>query len=169
MCANVIHIISRTVQYFVISILTEFSLNLVICDFPCLCGQSVVKRRIIAMIKMAHLLGVNTFLFHIRYIYYKINLITQWGGNGFDITGSVWRKSAGGRWIALSKGHECENLVLSVLLTWTSRWANNRNAGDLRRFDIYVPSVITTTIFRNFSSTHTIILSYMFKLQSIIL
>ena len=62
--------------------------------------------------------------------------MTSSKGNIFRVTGSLRGESTGHRWIPLAdspgKGQWREALIIS-LNCWTKGWANNRDAGDLRR------------------------------------
>ena len=53
-----------------------------------------------------------------------------WSSNGniFRVTGRLWGESTGDR-----KGQWCGDLIISLILTWTNGWANNRDVGDLSR------------------------------------
>ena len=55
--------------------------------------------------------------------------MTSSNGNIFRVTGPLWGEFTGGRWLPLTKASEVE---LWCFL-WIDGWANNRNAGDLRR------------------------------------
>ena len=50
----------------------------------------------------------------------------------FPVTGPLWEESNGHRWIPL-KRPVTRSLRFSFINAWTNGWANNRDAGDLRR------------------------------------
>ena len=51
----------------------------------------------------------------------------------FRVTGPLWGESTGHRWIPLHKDQWRGAWIFSVICAWTNGWANNRDAGDLRR------------------------------------
>ena len=57
-------------------------------------------------------------------------MMTSSNGSIFHITGPLWGESTGQGWIPLTKASDAE---LWCFLRWTSGWANNGDAGDLRR------------------------------------
>ena len=57
-------------------------------------------------------------------------MMTSSNGNIFRVTGPLWRKFPGHRWIPLTKASRA--LRFSLICAWTNGWANNRDAGDLR-------------------------------------
>ena len=60
----------------------------------------------------------------------------------------------GDRWIPLSKARDGA-LIFSLIWAWTKDWANNRDAGDLRRQRVhYDVTVITTTYLFKFNAIH---------------
>ena len=85
---------------------------------------------------------------HSSYIYLKYGLInrvssgfswrlcmrfmmTSSTGNIFCVTGHLWGESTGDRWP--HKGQWRMALMFSFICAWSIGWANNRDAGDLRR------------------------------------
>ena len=49
----------------------------------------------------------------------------------FPVSGPLWWECP--RWIPLHKGQWRGDLMFSLVYAWTNIWANNRDAGDLRR------------------------------------
>ena len=64
----------------------------------------------------------------------KLNskIMTSSNGNIFRVTGSLCGEFTGHWWIPLTKASDAE-LWCFLLCAWTKCWANNRDAGDLRR------------------------------------
>ena len=52
-------------------------------------------------------------------------MMTSSNGNIFRVTGPLWGESTGDQWRGV--------LMFSLICTWTNGWANNQDAGDLRR------------------------------------
>ena len=73
-----------------------------------------------------------------RHMWYII-IINRWGwfimtssnGNIFRVTGPLCGEFTGHRWIPLTQW--CGALMFTLICTWTKGWANNRNAGEIRR------------------------------------
>ena len=64
----------------------------------------------------------------------KICMMTSSNKNIFRDTGTVWGESTGHRWIPLTKASDAELcLMLSLIYASANGWANNWDAGDLRR------------------------------------
>ena len=57
-------------------------------------------------------------------------VIASTNGNIFRVIGPLWGESTGHRWIHLTKATDAERWWF---LWWWAGWANNRDAGDLRR------------------------------------
>ena len=53
-------------------------------------------------------------------------------GNISRVTGSLWGKFTGQRWIPLNKASDAELWGIFVC-AWTNDWVNNRDPGDSRR------------------------------------
>ena len=58
--------------------------------------------------------------------------MTSSDGNIFRVTGPLWRKSTGHRWIRLTRASEAQ-LWCFLWSTWMDGWANNRDTGDFSR------------------------------------
>ena len=61
-------------------------------------------------------------------------MMTSSYGNIFRVTDPLWGESARHQWFHLHKGQWREEFIFSLICTWTNGWANNRGAGDLRRY-----------------------------------
>ena len=59
--------------------------------------------------------------------------VTTSRGNIFRVTGPLCGESTGHRWMPLTKASDADLLVFYLICAWTNSWANNRDAGDLRR------------------------------------
>ena len=59
-------------------------------------------------------------------------MMTTSNGNIFGVTGHLWGEST---WTVDSphKGKWCGALMFSLICAWINDWANNQDAGDLRR------------------------------------
>ena len=75
-----------------------------------------------------------------------VNMMTSSNGNIFPVTGPLWGESTGRRWIPHHKGQWRGALMLSLINAWRNGWANNRDAGDLKRhrtnYDVIVKYLI---------------------------
>ena len=60
-------------------------------------------------------------------------MMTSSNGNAFRVAGPLWGESIGHRWIPLTKTNDAELWCFSLICAWINGWANNREAGDLRR------------------------------------
>ena len=61
-------------------------------------------------------------------------MMTSSNENIFRVTVHLWGESAGHCWISPTKASDAELPVMfSVTCAWTNGWANNRDAGDMRR------------------------------------
>ena len=65
---------------------------------------------------------------------YQFNMMTSSNGNIFRITGPLWGKSTLRDGYPLTKASGAE---LWFFCAWTNSWANDRDAGDLRRHRAY--------------------------------
>ena len=76
-------------------------------------------------------------------------MMTSSNGNIFRVTGPFWGESTGYRWIHLTKASDAE---LWCFLWSANGWANNRDAGDLRRhrvhYDVTV-MVLTSLVWKS--------------------
>ena len=71
----------------------------------------------------------------VEYIKIGFNrIMTLSSGNIFRVTGPLYGKFTGHRWIPLTKASDVASLMLYLICAWTIGWANNREAGDLRRY-----------------------------------
>ena len=61
-------------------------------------------------------------------------MMTSSNGNIFRVTGHLCGEITGPRWISHTKASHAELLVFSWICVWIKGWANNREAGDLRRY-----------------------------------
>ena len=66
------------------------------------------------------------------------SMITSSNRNSFRVTGPLWGETTGHRWIPLTKASEAE---LWCFLS-TNGWANNWDAGDLRRHSAHYRSLL---------------------------
>ena len=66
-------------------------------------------------------------------------------GNIFRVTGHLWWKSTGHRWIPLTKASDAELWFLFLICAWTNCWANNQDAGDLRHHYTHYDVTVTMT------------------------
>ena len=68
------------------------------------------------------------------------NMMTSSNGNIFRVTGPLCGELTGHRWITSTKANDAE-----LIYAWTHGWANNRDAGGLRRhragYDVTVMSM----------------------------
>ena len=83
---------------------------------------------------------------HVQYTLYSIYLycmMTSSNGNIFRFTDPLWGESTGYRWIPLTKSQWRGGLMFSLICTWTKVWANNQDAGDLRRHDAHYDVIVT--------------------------
>ena len=55
-------------------------------------------------------------------------------GNIFCVTGHLYGEFTGQRWVHRTKTSDAELWVFSLICVWINGWANNRVAGDLRRY-----------------------------------
>ena len=60
-------------------------------------------------------------------------LMTSSNKNIFRFTGLLCGEFTGHRWIPLTKASDAELWFFSSICAWTKSWANNGDAGDLRR------------------------------------
>ena len=60
-------------------------------------------------------------------------MMTSSNGNIFRVTGHLCGKFTGPRWISRTNGQWRGALMFSLIYVWINDWANNREAGDLRR------------------------------------
>ena len=67
----------------------------------------------------------------------------------FHITGPLWGESTGHWWIPLTKDSDAEVLMFSLLYALTNGWANNRGAGDLRRYRAHYVVTVIHGLWRN--------------------
>ena len=84
-----------------------------------------------------NLFEMTTFLVKLNYIRPILSpsfMMTSTNGNIFRVTGPLWGESTGHWWIPLTKACDAE---IWYSLIWTNGWANNRDAGDLRRHSAY--------------------------------
>ena len=58
-------------------------------------------------------------------------------GNILQVTGPLWGETTGHRWIPPIKGQWRGALMFSLICAWTSNWANNQNAGDLKHYCVH--------------------------------
>ena len=69
-------------------------------------------------------------------------MMTSSNGNIFRVTGPLWGKCTGHRWIPFPKASDAELWCFSFICAWTNNWANNRINGDYRghraRYDFTV-------------------------------
>ena len=69
-------------------------------------------------------------------------IMTSWNGDIFSVTDPLWGESNGHRWIPLTKASDAEIWCFLWSPPEKNGWANNRDAGDLRRhrahYDIIV-------------------------------
>ena len=79
-------------------------------------------------------------------------MITSSNGNIFGVPGPLW----GDRWDwpfvrgpvdSLHKGQWRRALMFSLICAWTNGWANNRDAGDLRRHHAHYDVTVMKTRF----------------------
>ena len=62
------------------------------------------------------------------------HMMTSSNGNIFRVTGLLWGEFTGHRWIPATKVSNAELwCFFNLVCAWTNGWANNRDAGDLRR------------------------------------
>ena len=60
-------------------------------------------------------------------------MMTSSNGNIFRVTGPLWGESTGHRWIPFTKASDTELWCFLLICAWTNGWANNQDAGYLRR------------------------------------
>ena len=60
-------------------------------------------------------------------------MMTSSNGNIFRFTGPLWEESIGHRWVHRTKSSDAEFWCFLFICAWINGWANNRDAGDLRR------------------------------------
>ena len=60
-------------------------------------------------------------------------MMTPQSGNIFRVSGLLCGKFTGRRWIPRTKASGAELWYICLICTWTNSWANNGDAGDLRR------------------------------------
>ena len=74
----------------------------------------------------------------------------------YDVTVMTWkyfrrhwphvRGSTGNRWIPLTKDQWRETSLFLLLLAWTSCWSNSWFAGDFRRYDICIITIMSVNL-----------------------
>ena len=78
-------------------------------------------------------------------------MMTSSNGNTFCVTGPLWGESTGHRWQYI--GHSPHKsqwrgaLMFSSICAWTSGWANNQGAGDLRCHHPHYDVTVTQNAF----------------------
>ena len=65
-------------------------------------------------------------------------MIVLWHVNTFCTVGLLWRVTSTTGACISQRGQLCVALMLSLLLSWTSWWTNNRFSGELRCFDAHM-------------------------------
>ena len=78
-------------------------------------------------------LGKFASIYTFRGLYGGPYIMTSSNGNIFRVTGTLWGKPSWSPVDSSHKGQWCGALMFSLICAWTSGWANNRYAGDLRR------------------------------------
>ena len=68
-------------------------------------------------------------------------MMTSSNGSIFRVTGPLCRTFTGHRWIP-RKGQWRGALMFSVICAWINSWANNREAGDLRRHQAHYDVIV---------------------------
>ena len=63
-------------------------------------------------------------------------MLTSSKGNIFRVTGLLCREFTGHRWIPRTKP-VTRSFHVSLICAWTDSWANNGDAGDLRRHSVH--------------------------------
>ena len=78
---------------------------------------------------------INIVMWHVNWHFR--GMMTSSNGNIFRVTGPLWGESTGHRWIPLTKASHAE--FWCFLWSEPNGWANNREAGNLRRhYDVTV-------------------------------
>ena len=92
--------------------------------------------------------NVNTFL-HFSVIQAPLIYMVTSSSNGSIscIIGPLWREFTGHRWIPRTKYQWRGALMFSLICVWKNGWANNRDAGDWRRYHAHYD--VTVKIFFN--------------------
>ena len=67
----------------------------------------------------------------------RTSTMTSSNGNIFSVTGHLCGEFTGHRWIPRPKASDADLLMFSLICTWINGWANNREAGDLRRHCVH--------------------------------
>ena len=120
------------------------------------------------------LLNVKTWPLGLWYAYTNSNgMMTSSNGNIFRVTGPLLGETTSWSLDSSHKGQWRRALMFSYICTWTNGWANNRDAGDLRRhrvhFDVTVLGTIGTPDISMIKCMMISILWYLFQLVSIII
>ena len=61
------------------------------------------------------------------------HMMSSSNGNIFCVTGPLWGEFTSHRWIPLTKASA---FMFSVICAWTNGWANHRDAGDWKSYDL---------------------------------
>ena len=69
-----------------------------------------------------------------KYQYWFRSIMTSSSGNIFRVTGLLYGTFTDHRWIPLTRDSVVASLMFSLICAWTIGWANDRDAGDLRRY-----------------------------------
>ena len=77
-----------------------------------------------------------------RFIATKTHPMTSSNGSIFHVSCPWSGKSTGHQWISPHKGQWRGASMPSLICAWTSGWANNRKAGDLRRHRVHYDVIV---------------------------
>ena len=69
-------------------------------------------------------------------------MMTPSNVNIFRVTGLLCGEFTGHRWIPPNKGQWRGALMFSFICAWTDSWANNGDAGDLRRYRAHYDIIV---------------------------
>ena len=69
-------------------------------------------------------------------------IMTSSNGNIFRVNGPLWGEFAGRRLIPRKKGQWHGALMFPLICAWTNTWANNEDAGDLRRHRVHCDVIV---------------------------
>ena len=103
----------------------------------------------------------SSYLYHGDPYAHKIESLYHWdsmmmisNGNIFCVTGLLCGEFTGHRWIPLTKASDAELWWVFFICAWTNNWANNGNAGDLRRHCAHYDVTIISPLVHSRASEH---------------
>ena len=91
-----------------------------------------------------------------------LTMMTSSNGSIFRVTGPLCGEFTGHRWIPRTKASDAELWLFSLICAWINGWANNREAGDLRRHHAHCDVIIMIYRYRYIGSAIILCIMSMF-------